>query len=255
MVPGKPAYLRNSPDRQGYYPATLQGNRRLVQVCSIQRMVWWGSMSDQVLTVCVKHGPLTRNYVIKAGKHYNGTQRYRCQVCKTWEWKYKYDTPERMQHKRTVSRMRYHERKQRLRKVLEARKPWHTITGNVAAYATIWMPNYQHCDVDVGYHLVVHGNAGTLNYMLDKQYLCNDLACLGCIQVILAKKIRLVEFLHELRTRSCCNVCECIACDALTILREIGEAWRYALNATPQKMIYVLSEWIASMICQNLRYR
>jgi hypothetical protein len=32
-----------------------------------------------------------------------------------------------------------------------------------------------------------------------------------------------VDFLKELTTRSCCNVCQCMSCDALQILRKIGE--------------------------------
>lgn len=35
--------------------------------------------------------------------------------------------------------------------------------------------------------------------------------------------ILLVDFLQNLRSRSCCNVCQCMPYDALDVLRTIGE--------------------------------
>lgn len=37
------------------------------------------------------------------------------------------------------------------------------------------------------------------------------------------KMNKLLFFVKGLVKRSCCNVCDCIACDALFFLREIGE--------------------------------
>ncbi len=39
-----------------------------------------------------------------------------------------------------------------------------------------------------------------------------------------SKYEKLLSFVHSLTKRSCCNVCNsCLSCDALFILREIGE--------------------------------
>ncbi len=34
---------------------------------------------------------------------------------------------------------------------------------------------------------------------------------------------KLLNFTKRVKSQSCCNVCNCLACDALTVLREIGE--------------------------------
>lgn len=34
----------------------------------------------------------------------------------------------------------------------------------------------------------------------------------------------MLEFIKSLKNRGCCAMCECISCDALQVLREIGEA-------------------------------
>jgi len=33
---------------------------------------------------------------------------------------------------------------------------------------------------------------------------------------------KLLDFVKSILARSCCNVCECISCDASKVLREIG---------------------------------
>lgn len=38
------------------------------------------------------------------------------------------------------------------------------------------------------------------------------------------KYVLLVDFLKDLSKSGCCNVCQCKSCDALKLLREIGES-------------------------------
>lgn len=42
-------------------------------------------------------------------------------------------------------------------------------------------------------------------------------------QAYIVKYPRLLEFVKRVHKQSCCNVCECVPCDALDVLREIGE--------------------------------
>lgn len=34
---------------------------------------------------------------------------------------------------------------------------------------------------------------------------------------------KLLEFVKSVKNQSCCNVCDCRSCDALKLLRDIGE--------------------------------
>lgn len=63
--------------------------------------------------------------------------------------------------------------------------------------------------------------------MTDSIYKCDnhklDLVCRGCVMARLEQLGALLKFVKSLAKISCCNVCECIACDSLKLLREIGE--------------------------------
>ena len=52
-----------------------------------------------------------------------------------------------------------------------------------------------------------------------------NVACLDCIRVHLEQKAKLIEFVKRVQKHSCCACAPecCIACDALELLREIGE--------------------------------
>jgi len=51
-----------------------------------------------------------------------------------------------------------------------------------------------------------------------------DLVCRGCMQAWIARHNKLLEFVKSISKNSCCINCQCLACDALELLREIGEA-------------------------------
>lgn len=61
----------------------------------------------------------------------------------------------------------------------------------------------------------------------NKKYECENhkinICCLGCVKAHINAKNKLLEFVKSLTKKSCCNSCECISCDAIELLREIGE--------------------------------